>query len=201
MPWSVLQSASADENSGASLSSLAAAYASSLSSGSVLVVAVTCYQTTTATVDDGNGNSFSKLANATIGTASGEVSLWALATPSGDVGTKPTITATYAATHSQYTGMLIQEVSGIQAVLDGTAGVAGYAGTGPTGPPSYASSVAGEYLVNIFGDDGYDVTASTTGGYTLDANSVRCHGHHHRLQVQHGRHGGGPVVMGGRHRP
>ena len=98
--------------------------------------------------------------------------------PGGDVGTKPTITATFSTTTDG--SILIQEVSGLAAgntlaaMIDGTAGTLGNdSSAGPVGPPSYASSAADEYLVYVFGDDGDGVTVtSPPAGYTADPANI-----------------------------
>src|SRR5580704_16424705 len=129
MAWSVLQSAStaATGNSGTQSATFTTA---NLSSGTKLIAAVACSANglTVSSVKDGAGNSFTSLATVSFNNAAsnGQLSLWAIDTPAGDAGTKPTITATLTASTTE-TSLLIQEVSGLlagntAAMLDGTAG-------------------------------------------------------------------------------
>ena len=151
-----------------------------MSSGTVLLCAVGIYQPYTVTaVKDGAGNSFTQIAavNYSGTTGDGQTSLWALATPAGDVGTKPVLTATLAGSGTQFWSMVLQEVSGIQAAADGTAGVSSGVGTGANvACGAYSSASASEYLIALYSDDlnvsftnVNDPTGSTT--YALDANS------------------------------
>ena len=102
--------------------------------------------------------------------------LWQLDTPAGDVGTKPTITVTFSG--SVEASLLLQEVSGLAtgtttaAVLDGTAGTTTGNGGSSTTSPTYSSSVASEYLVLIYGDDGGPETLGSPTGYTRDTATV-----------------------------
>jgi hypothetical protein len=179
MSWSVLQSAGVPMAFGTDIEASTVTLGSNCSAGSVLIayVNVGTFGATSeviVSVKDGAGNSMTHLASA-FQTASGnacDISVWAMATPAGDVGTKPTFTATSNAPGSYPGGQLIQEVSGIQAVLDGTAGTA----TGTTNPatmPAYSSSAANEYLVCLYGDQAEDgQTMSGAGGsWTTDAHS------------------------------
>ena len=105
-----------------------------------------------------------------------DVSVWILNTPSGDVGAKPTITATLSGGTANM-GIEIQEISGLAvgatlaALVDGTAGVLTGATTGATGSPTYSSSVANEYLAKIYGDSGGPITYTAPSG-TADASNV-----------------------------
>lgn len=182
MSWSRIQSAS---GTALSVTSLSAAYASSLSSGSTLI-AVVCNTVagtgapTTTGVSDGNGHSFTEVIP-DFGLSHFSVSVWALNTPSGDVGTKPAITATLSGTTAG-SSVLIQEVAGIitastaAGFIDGTAGTSDGTGSGAIGPPSYASSAAGEYLVSIYADDGTGATWTAPSGYTADPSGINTSG-------------------------
>jgi hypothetical protein len=177
--WSFVQSAS---SFGTQRGFEAVAYGSNVSSGNKLVVWTTVKLTTTSTVKDGAGNSWTKLASIGLNgsTANGEFALWALDCPAGDAGTAPTITATFAG--SQFGGLLVEEVSGLlagntSAMLDGTAGTT--SGTlsagGNAGPPSYSSTASNEWLAYGYGDNaGSSNVPSWTApaGYTPDANGV-----------------------------
>jgi hypothetical protein len=170
--WSVLQSAG-NTSAGATLS---AVYPSNLSSGTKLIAAVgiATNNTGAVTVSDGT-NSFTQLVH--TGPTSTDLSnfyLFALDTPAGDVGTKPTITVTGAASNGA--AVTILEVAGLlagntTACLDGTAGafsgVKSGGGTSSPTVPAYVSTVANEFLVNIEFDDGDSGSTWTApAGYT-----------------------------------
>jgi hypothetical protein len=169
--WSVLQSNSANSTSG---STPGVAYTTAnLSSGTVLICAVSCFNAKTNSVTDASANSFTKIGAVLLGgsESNGETSLWAIATPAGDVGAKPVITALLD-NSSAGVGILIQEVSGILATADGTAGTS-TAATGTNTSPSYSSTAAGEYLVAAGGDNGGPETMTQLGsGYTADAKNL-----------------------------
>ena len=174
MSWNVLQSASPAPSG--TVSSVAATYTANLSSGSKLIAFTQSSASgDVATVADGSSNQFTK-AGPTLVSGSNRMSVWVLDTPSGDVGTKPVITATLASGTSPM-GILVQEVSGLIAgttPFDGTYGsVTGTGGT-TTGSPTYSSTGSGEYLVSFYADDGGGGGATLTvpSGYTLDAASV-----------------------------
>jgi hypothetical protein len=81
--------------------------------------------------------------------------LFALDTPAGDVGAKPTLTATCNAGGCGLS-IVLQEVSGLlagntTAMCDGAA-VALTGITAATGSPAYSSAAPGEYLVCTYGD-------------------------------------------------
>jgi len=182
MAWSVLQSAG-----GASDTAPSATYTGNVSSGTKLIAAVTCFDATTTAVKDGALNSFTKLASVLLNnsTAAGELSLWAIDTPAGDVGTKPVITPTLSA--GTVAGVVIQEVSGLlagntSAMLDGSAGThfGSIASNGNVSCGTYSSAAANEYLVALYGDDEFsNNTAGTPTGtatYTLDSGSQQANG-------------------------
>src|SRR5690349_14648376 len=113
MAWSVLQSNSATQATAAT--TFTATYSGNLTSGTVLLAAVTVSGARTiSSVKDGAANSFTLIATVNLNNSStrGVLSLYAIATPSGDVGTKPTITATLSS--STDGSIWIAEVSGIQ---------------------------------------------------------------------------------------
>jgi len=160
--WSVVQSAS---NAAASGTPSVAFATKNLSSGTVLLAYVNIWHGSATAVSDGNGNSFTKLPFSSAGSST-ELTVWALATPAGDVGTKPTISVTSSA--SSYWAILIQEVSGIKTSLDGTAGTAG---GGTTASPSYSSTAINEYLVTVEADNQSATSTPTLNnpsGWTLD---------------------------------
>ena len=183
MSWSRIQSASKAATSSA-VTSVNVTYGSNVQLGTKLIACVatstqTGTSTFTSTVKDGAGNSFTEIEFADGGTSPilTDVSLWALDTPSGDVGLKPTITATLGSGTANMS-ILVQEVSGLAvgntlaAMIDGTTGFSSGSGTGPTGSPSYTSSASGEYLVSVYGDDGGPITWTKPAALTADANSL-----------------------------
>lgn len=179
MSWARLQSASGN-NSGST--TVQAAFGSNVSSGSTLIAAV-CgrnFGGNTSSVKDGAGNSFVAIANTVLDGNFGneDLSLWALNTPAGDVGTKPAITATGGGSGFQNISVLIQEVSGIVSsataagFTDGSARTTSGSSTGPAGPPAYASTSTNEYLVYVYGGSGNNGYTGTPSGYTADTNGV-----------------------------
>ena len=174
MSWLVLQSASSAPSSTGQ--PVLVTYANNLSAGSKLIAyALSTTGSGFTTVLDSNSNSFTQV-GPTVTSGFAVLQTWVLDTPAGDVGTKPTITATgEGATGTP--GMLIQEVSGLlpgTSCLDGTQGsVTGTGGTS-TGTPTYSSTASNEYLVSFYADDGggggADITAPS--GYTPDPNIV-----------------------------
>lgn len=173
MSWSHLQS-----NSAANAS---CTYTSNLSAGTKLIAVTTVFATTCPSVKDGANNSFTKLASVLMNNNSGkgEVALWAMDTPAGDVGTTPTITQ---GSGSSFTTLLIQEVSGLlagntSAMLDGTAGTSFAAASTSLACGTYGSAAANEYLVAVYGDDQttggvHPTAASGSATYTLDAANI-----------------------------
>src|SRR5580704_4878816 len=181
MAWSRVQSASAAANLPGTTQALA--YSSNVSSGTKLIAVVVANgSVTTSTVKDGAGNSLTKiLAQLLDNTAAdGELSLWAMDTPAGDVGTAPTLTATFSSSAVSTSGMLIQEVSGlaagntVAAMIDGTAGANFGAGGTSTGSPTYSSAASNEYLVSCVGDNENVTNGNYTApaGYTADPNNL-----------------------------
>ncbi|MGH3201734.1 MAG: hypothetical protein ACRDP5_06735 [Streptosporangiaceae bacterium] len=176
MGWNWIQS-----NSSMSASGVApVTYADNVQSGTTLIVPVAVYQSATTAVKDGAGNPFIKIASVPYNNSavSGEVSLWALNTPAGDVGTTPTITPTFSGS-IQYMSMLVQEVAGLAAgstaaqLADGTPGTAyGSSTNTDIGPPSYASTAPDEYLVYVYGDIGDGITVTPSSPYMADPDNV-----------------------------
>jgi hypothetical protein len=166
--WSVLQSVGAVVASGNG----AATYTTNLSSGSVMIcclgVDVSRVTNPITAVKDTAGNSFTDILSVEQATDHSWTEIWALATPSGNVGTKPTITSTAAANNGVATVLL--EVSGIQAVTDGTA--IGKTGTGtPATGGAYSTTTSNEFLIMAYGDAGYSTTQSTPTGYAAAAGN------------------------------
>lgn len=179
MAWSVLQSAGGTSSAG--VTSFGVAYSTAnLSAGTKLIAAVSVSAGgggTTSTVKDGAGNSFTKLLAQATG-AVAETSLWAIDVPAGDVGSKPTITATISSGNGVF-GIVVQEVSGLAtgstlaAMIDGTpGGVAGNNNTGSGSSPTYSSTAANEYMVALYGDDGGPLTWTKPAALTADPSSV-----------------------------
>ena len=188
MTWLRIQSAVGAVGYG----SAHATYGTNLSSGTKLI-AVSVTETsgiTTSTVKDGAGNSFTKIFAQAQGGTRGELSLWALDTPSGDVGTKPVITMTASAGSNCY--IMVQEVSGLltgntTAMADGTAGGAAgvtTTGGGTLGSPSYSSTASGEYLLSACttGTETFTAPASLT----ADANNLQATGGYASLGFAYG---------------
>jgi hypothetical protein len=166
--WSVLQSIGAVTASGNG----AATFATNISSGSVMIcclaVDVSNVSQPISAVKDTAGNSFTDVLSVQQTTDHSWIEIWALATPAGDVGTKPTITSTAGANNGIATVLL--EVSGIQATTDGTA--IGKSGTGtPATGGAYSSTASNEFLIMSYGDAGYSTTQSTPTGYTPAAGN------------------------------
>ena len=184
MAWSVLQSASF--GAGSNVSSVSVTMGSNCSSGTKLIAYVSIVENNgfdVGSVKDGASNAFTKIASVTaIGPPGNNndlygTEIWVLDTPAGDVGIKPTITATWASADSAGMSMLVQEVSGLAAgtsCLDGTAGTSTGNNAGPSGTPTYASSAANEYLVAVLGAGGYGnfLTVTSPSGYTPDSNNT-----------------------------
>lgn len=178
MAWSVLQSASHTQTSGSNTS--AVTYGSNVSSGTKLIVYIAASFASNAaapaSVKDGAGNAMTLLANVSGSAHLCNTSIWAMDTPSGDVGIAPTITATWSS-GTPVSSFLVQEVSGLlagntTAMIDGTAGTTTGTSTGSIGPPVYASTAANEYLAYVYGDDGGPLTWTVPSGYTGDAHGV-----------------------------
>lgn len=101
-----------------------------------------------------------------------EASIWVLDTPSALVGLQypDWLVAGHfnAAIGGSGQSISLLEVSGLRVgpAVDGTPGTnSGYASA--LGPPSYASTAAGEFLVNAYFDWGSNVTLTGPAGYTL----------------------------------
>lgn len=189
MAWSVIQSAVANSVV-TSATTVAVTYSTAnLSSGTKLFAVVSAVSTsstipTQSSVKDGAGNSFTQQYSASQGSAGSgfyTCGVWAIDTPVGDVGTKPTITFTFTNTGSanEKAGIWIGEVSGLLAgssgIVDGTAGVLNVSGghaSGSIGPPTYASSAANEFLLYTYADNGIPETMTGPAGYTLDSQGI-----------------------------
>jgi hypothetical protein len=170
--WAVLQSASAST----AATTVSATFSTANVQAGTKIIAIVSVGATSApavtSVKDAALNTWTQVGNANQ--ANGRVYIFALDTPAGDVGTKPTLTATAAGTAGL--GIVIQEVSGLAsgnttAMCDGTAGtLTGTASS--TGSPSYSSAAAGEYLLSAYGDFGTGNTVVPAGGWTPDAHNV-----------------------------
>ena len=184
MAWSVLQSNSAQPDPGTG----AVAYTTANLSAGTKLIAFICAgggsNPEVTAMKDGASNAMTKLGAVLLGgtAANGELSAWAMDTPAGDVGTKPTITPTMAG-GNQSLGIVIQEVSGLlagntTAMIDGTAATSSgsISSNGSVACAAYSTTAAGEYLVALGGDDEASTltwanpTGSTT--YTRDAKAV-----------------------------
>lgn len=177
MSWSWLQSASAQGGSG-----LTVTMGTNVSSGTKLIAAAAADNssaTTVSSIKDGSGNAMTFLARIALTDGTGTTELWAMDTPSGDVGTKPVFTLTMSVGGGS-AAMLVQEVSGLlagntTAMLDGTAGTVAVnaSGSGSTTSPTYSSTAANEYLVLVYGDNGNSITyTAPSSPWTGDANGI-----------------------------
>lgn len=172
MPWSVLQSASGSLDGSAVSATFSTA---NVQAGSKIIAVVSAGGAgvpAITSVKDAALNTWTQVGNGNTGNA--RVYIFGLDVPAGDVGTKPTLTATCAGAAGL--GIVIQEVSGLAAgnttaMVDGTAGTLTGA-TATTGSPSYSSTAASEYLVSAYGDIGNGVTVVIAGGWTADAHNV-----------------------------
>lgn len=182
MTWTVLQSVS---NFNAGGTTVAATFTTAnLSSGSKILCWLNSDSATggvhdwTGVSDGTNALSNVKSYNDTNGTF--QTDLWVEDTPSGLVGTKPTITATWnnAAAASFGLAILLQEVSGLAAgattaILDGgvVATSSGNSNSAATG--SYTSTASSEFLCAVYVDPGTGASISTPpAGYTADPHNV-----------------------------
>lgn len=151
MAWSRLQSATNVTDSSATCA--VAFSTANVQAGSKILAAVSAFNAATTSVKDGAGNNWTQIGVRAL--SSCNISLWALDTPAGDVGTKPTITAT--ATGAGAVGLVIQEVSGLltgntTAMCDGTLASISGSTAGSTGSPAYSSALPNEYQVSVYGD-------------------------------------------------
>jgi len=124
MAWSVLQSKSAS-TAGIAATVTATFTTANVSASTKIIAAVSVSGSPTISgVSDGTGHALVLLKRKR--TTNNDVSLWAMDTPAGDVGTKPAITAT--ATAGCEISILAQEVSGLAAgttlaaMMDGSPG-------------------------------------------------------------------------------
>lgn len=182
MAWTFLQSNSAGLDPGAA----AVTYLNNVVSGSKLIAYICTAgggNPQVTAIKDAALNAMTKVGSAFLNNAagSGELTIWAMDTPAGDVGTKPTLTATQTGGNQSF-GMVIQEVSGLlagntTAMIDGTAvgSTGSISANGPIACGAYSTAVAGEYLVAVGGDlENSTLTwAAPTGSttYTRDAHA------------------------------
>jgi hypothetical protein len=178
--WSVLQSAKTAATGAANTQAVTFTTAN-LSSGTKIIAVFGWNDnatTTIASVQDGSANPLTQCGLLDDTTNQVGLGLYAMDTPAGDVGTKPTITVTYGAAQSVDTSMMVLEVSGLAtgnttaAMLDGTAASAGFAAGASHAQPAYTSTAANEFLVACEADNGGPQTVTQPAGYTLDTNSV-----------------------------
>jgi hypothetical protein len=170
--WSVIQSASGSTSN----NTVAATFSTANVQAGNKIIAVVSVGATSApavtSVKDAALNTWTQVGNANQ--ANARVYIFALDVPAGDVGTKPTLTATSSSTPGL--GIVIQEVSGLlagntTAMCDGSAGtLTGTASS--TGSPTYSSAAANEYLVSAYGDFGTGNTVVIAGGWNADAHNV-----------------------------
>lgn len=165
---------------------------SNMTAGSTMICLVSMGVNPTETVTsvvDNLGNNFWKVIETPFN-AYGLISLWALNTPSAQVGQKPTLTATKSG-GGWVLSFLCQEVSHLPlattlaALCDGTP-LYDYAPfsvpSSPTNDVPYSSSIAGEYTISCYTDpseSGHPTVISTAMaafGWTQDANCIQANG-------------------------
>lgn len=175
MPGNRVQSASHTQTTSAT--SVAVTFAGNVQSGTKILCAFSADVNVTATAADGSGNNLTSCGS--IGGSTGgavRTSLFAMDTPVGDVGTKPTITVSW--TGGATASALIQEVAGLAVgntvalMLDGTAATVQKTTTASTTQPAYTSVLPNGYLVAVFGDNGGPETYTLPAGYAADVNNV-----------------------------
>lgn len=185
MAWGWVQSAAPAP----AASNVAVAYGTNLTAGTKLIAAVSLSSSQAGNVaisavcapGDGTNNMtfIGGVVNGTVGFAG----LYAMDTPAGKVGTKPTITATFSATINNFgAALVIQEVSGLlvgntTAMVDGTLATNSGNSAGPATTGAYSSTAVNEYLVAVYGDPGSGFTFSNPpAGYTADVNNPAVNG-------------------------
>jgi len=183
MAWSVLQSVGT-ASSGSTSTTIAATYTTNLTSGTKLIAWISWNNVggsnTINSVQDASANALTQCAYLNDTTHAAGGALYAMDTPAGDVGAKPTITCTFSSAF--IASIVILEVSGLVtgnttgAMLDGTAAIAGFAGASSDALPSYTSTASSEFLFSGQADDGGPQTASPPAGYSTAANSVNNNG-------------------------
>jgi hypothetical protein len=174
MAWSVLQEKS---NFGSSLNATVTFTTANVSAGTKIIVWITVDasaspQSSVTSVKDGALNTWTLVAGPASDNSTGATFCYALDTPAGDVGTKPTITATLTSNFGW--AIIVQEVSGLlagntTAMRDGTPGLANASSTGPCVPGAYSTAAANEYLMAAAGDPGNSRTISNSAGYTASS--------------------------------
>lgn len=170
--WTVVQSAKATTSG----TTVAATFATAnVQAGNKIIAYVSVGATgapALVSVKDAALNTWTQVGNSNQ--ANGRVYIYALDVPSGDVGTKPTITAT--ATSTPGLGIIIQEVSGLlagntTAMCDGAAGtLTGTAAS--TGNPTYTATAQSEFVVSAYGDFGTGNTVVIAADWTAETNNI-----------------------------
>lgn len=154
--WQVLQSAVAPCHIGTAIEANPVTLASNCSSGSTLIAYVQVNvsgSNSITSVKDDLGNSFTRLTDfeQSAGT-NAELAIYILATPTADVGRKPTITVTTNHVNTLAGGILVQEVSGIMAGTDGSPSDLTGTAAGSVGSLGYTSTLTEEFLVSYYCD-------------------------------------------------
>lgn len=161
--WNVLQAAATESASGLATSLAATFTTANLTAGTKIIAAYGFSSSTTSpvitTVRDGALNNLTQLGFLYDTTDVVGAALYAMDTPAGDVGTKPTITLTISSA-GMHASALILEVEGLAAgntlaMLDGGAlAVSTHGSTSPMDSAAYSSTAAGEMLLAVFADNG-----------------------------------------------
>lgn len=176
MAWSIVQSGSNTVTSGGNGTFT---FGSNLTSGTKiichLVVSFTDSVDPVSGISDGSGNNLTLIKSVPPpgGNSNTWVEIWAMDTPAGDIGTKPTLTATVVSNFG--VSMVVQEVSGLlagntTAMVDGTPGVNNGTNS-PATSGSYTTTATNEFLVGLYGDPGDNVTVTNASGYTAETHN------------------------------
>jgi hypothetical protein len=174
--YSVLQSA-VSASAGTNITTLSKAFTTANLSTSTTVLSAVALSSTGASLPSGitmtcGGTSMVLIKTITNGVAGTAVilQLYALNTPAAQVGTKPTVQCSW--TNNAQTSMLIVEVAGIATgaslatLADGTPATSTGTGGASAAPGSYTSTVIGEFLLAVYGDDGSTGSVTIPSGYT-----------------------------------
>ena len=179
MAWSVLQAASAAGTTGANTKAVTFSTAN-LTSGTKIIAVFGGFNAGTlapSSVRDGASNAMTQVAFANDTTNQVFIGVYAMDTPAGDAGTKPTITVTFGAGQTPECSLLVMEVSGLvtgntSAMWDGTAATASFAAGASHAQPSYSSTASNEFLLAAETDNGGPQTVTQPAGYTLNGSAI-----------------------------
>jgi len=176
--WKVLQVASAAATASTGTSFTCAYSTANLSPNTKLlcVVADSHFSGTQGitSVKEGATNTFAAMGTATL-LNKVVVALYEFDTTAAEAGTKPTITVT--TTDTSQTSVWIAEVAGLMpgtttgVVLDGAMGTATGTGGASGTSGAYTSTLKGDMLISVYGDDGGTGTFTAPAGYSNTPNA------------------------------